>query len=408
MDSEKPKAPGLRWRKRGRGRPSIPVWYATEKAVKAGYLPKQVRLHYEDTAQGHADLVARCNRLQAEMTLTLSGHNVEALQFDGTFGALVDRYLRDPESSYQTLKPSSRHPYAIYAVKLKAHIGARRIDHCDGRDVQRWFKIWAGIDNLRDPAARLPRARATLNVLKAAVSFGVICRLPACADFSAILTELEFPSPKRRDFAPTEEQVRAARAAAHAAGAPSRALAYALQWDTSLRQWDVTGQWLPLSDPRPSGVLDHDEKWIGPTWAMVDKDLVLRLVYGKTEDTSAAAGVYDLSVCPMVMEELAHHRKRRGPLIVNEDTDLPYEYDDFLEGWKSDFADADLDPKMWNRDLRAGAITEAGIRGAARSDVSKGAGHTTERMVAKVYDRDRLEAHRRVMAARARKNDAGT
>ena len=119
---------------------------------------------------------------------------------------------------------------------------------------------------------------------------------------------------------------RRSRRAAHQAGAPRRALAYALQFETTLRQWDVIGQWVPLSDPRPSAIIDHGEKWIGPTWAHIDAHLILRLVHTKTEETSEAAGTYDLSACPMVVAELASvpADKRSGPLIINERTGLPY------------------------------------------------------------------------------------
>lgn len=403
--TDRPRATGLKWRPRKDG--DVPYWFAPKEAVAKGFAPKSVRLHADDPRE----LVGRCDRLNAEAAMFLRGNT--AISFDYTFGTLFDRYLSDPESTYHALKPSSRHPYTIYARKLKEHLGAVRIDMSDGRDAKRWFRLWAGVDDLKDPRAHLPRARMMLCVLKAAVAFGVICRLPACKDFSDVLGAMEFPAPKSRRFAPTAAQIEAARQAAHAAGAPSRALAYALQFETTLRQWDVIGIWVPLSDPRPSSIIDRGEKWIGPTWAMVDKTLVLRLTYGKTEDTSGLSGAYDLSACPMVVAELAHVTERSGPLIVNERTGLPYRYEGaksgFKEGWKADFAAAGLDPGMWNRDLRAGAITEAGIHGANPDDMRKIAGHTTGRMVAQVYDRDTLEAHRRAAALRTagrKANDA--
>ena len=92
---------------------------------------------------------------------------------------------------------------------------------------------------------------------------------------------------------------------------------------------------------------------------------------------------------------------RRGPLIVNERTDLPYRYERFKEAWKADFRRAGLPTKMWNRDLRAGGITEGGIAEASIEDRRKVAGHSTNRMTATIYDRDMLEAHRRVAKKRA-------
>lgn len=349
-------------------------------------------------------MLAHCKHLQDEAALFRSDRRATQPGFDHTFGALLDRYLCDPESSYARLKPGSVVPYTIYAAKLKKHIGNIRIDMTDGRDVQRWFKTWAGVDNLKHPDAKIPRARTTLAVLKAATTFGVVCRLPGCADFCTILSRLEFPTTKPRSYAPVAEQVKAMRHAAHNAGAPSRALAYALQFETTLRQWDVIGVWVPLSDPRPSAVIIGNKKWLGPTWSMVDDHLVLRLTYGKTEDTSALRGVYDLSICPMVMEELQHVAlPRSGPLIVYERTGQPYVGRQFETGWRADFKAAGLPPGMWNRDLRAGADTEASMAGARLDDRAKLHGHTSTKMLEQVYDRDRLGAQARVMELRVAK-----
>lgn len=402
-------APGLRWRKRKGAKP-VPVWVPDNEAHKAGYPTRYVNLSlYADNPEM---LKTRCERLQGEMHLWRKVAHRRIPAFDGTFGSLINIYLMDPESSYAKLSDASRHPYDIYANRLIKHIGKRRIDQCDGRDVRKWFKVWAGdVADLRDPKAKIPAARAALNVVKASISFGVICRLPGCAAFSAILAELSFPANKRRTFAPTAAHIDAARKAAHAAGAPSRALAYALQYESTARQWDVTGQWVPLSDIRPSAILANGMKWIGPTWANIDEHNVLRITPTKTEGTTAAKIEIDLSVCPMVVEEMKAiaPEKRTGPLIVNERTGLPYRYDVFKDGWQADFRAAGLPKGMWNRDLRAGGQTEARRGGVSREDAAKVGGHSKE-MNAKVYDRDTLEAHRRFAGARAvaRKNEKGT
>jgi integrase len=405
---ERAQAPGLKYRKRKRGC-DTPYWIADEAAIKAGYPVKCVNLaRYRDNPDM---LRSRCVRLQAEMLLWVNGQRNSLPAFDGTFGSLIELYTSDPESSYHKLKPSSRHPYGVYAGKLKGHIGERRIDACDGRDVRKWFKVWAGVEDLRSPNAKIPAARMGLTVLKSAVSFGVMCRLAGCAAFSAILREMEFPTNRRRPFAPTVSQVEAVIAAAHAAGAPGRALAYAIQFETTLRQWDVTGQWVPLAEQGPSAVIDGDRKWLGPTWSQVDEHLVLRLTHAKTAEMSGARSAYDLKLCPLVMRELAKMppERRTGPLVIDERTGLPYRYDRFKDAWHADFKAAGIPAKVWNRDLRAGGVTEGGKAGASLEDRSKVAGHTDQRTTADVYDRDVLEAHRRVAKARtAWRNDGGT
>lgn len=402
---EQVKAPGLKWRKRKHG-PAVPYWVASSAAIKAGYPCKAVRL----TGLEGPALIGRCERLQGEMLMWTSGRSSRRPVFDGTVGAMIEHYLTDPESTYRKLKPSSRHPYDIYAGKLKGHIGPRRLDAIDRRDITRWFAVWsAPIEDGGRP--RIAAARMAVCVLKAALTFGKGCRLAGCAELRAILEDMEFPGLKPRDIAPTAEQITKARAAARAAGHPLRALTYALQFETTLRQWDVIGQWVPLDDPRPSSVLAYGMKWLGPTWSRIDA-MILRLTPTKTEDTTEARVAFDLNECPMVLEELAGIplEQRTGPLIVNEASGLPYRHDHFRDAWRADARAAGLPDRMWNRDLRAGGVTEGGRAGAAIEDRARLAGHSKVKTTAEVYDRDTLEAHRRVARARVkhRPNNGGT
>jgi hypothetical protein len=405
---ERVKAPGLKWRPRQSGDP-VPYWIASDAAVKAGYEPKSVRLTgYENDA----GLLARCYRLQSEMQLWLSGQRGSSPRFDGSFGSLFRLYQTDPESSYRRLKQSSRHPYDVYLRRLNSHIGPRQISACDGRDLGRWFAEWSEADK---PGGRpkIAAARMVVCVIKAAMTFGIVCRLPACVEFRTILDHMEFPGLRPRTSAPTAEQVEAARAAARAIGGGSRALAYAIQFETTLRQWDVIGEWVPLSDPRPSAMLSYGKKWIGPTWQQVDTGMVLRITPGKTENTSEARVAFDLRECPMIVEEIERIEpaRRVGPLIVAEHTGLPYRYETFRRAWRRDAEVAGIPRNVWNRDLRAGGVTEAREAGASTDDVAKTAGHTDKRTTARVYDRAALEAARRVSRARVgnrHKNEPGT
>jgi integrase len=403
---ERAKAPGLKFRARKNG-PPVPYWVAAAAAVKAGFTPKSVRLTY----QTDSEIVSRCQRLDSEMKMFMGGRTV-AEPFDGTFKALFRVYETDSESTFKALRPASLVPYTVYLAKLYRHIGDRRISDCDGRDVKRWFAVWS---QPAKPGARrrVAAARMALAVMKAAISFGIVCRLAGCKEFRAILDEMEFEGVKPRTAAPTASQVEALRKAAHAAGAPDRAFLYALQFETTLRLWDIAGDWIPLSDPRPSAVLGPAGKWIGLTWSHIDGDLILRKMPEKTSETSEARVAFDLKECPMVMEELAHapETKRAGPLIVNPRTGLPYLHRALRDQWKKDAAAAGVPKSTWNRDLRAGGITEARAADASNEDVAKVAGHSNPRTTAEVYDRAALEAARRVAKARVGRrggNDPGT
>ncbi|MFZ0986326.1 MAG: integrase, partial [Xanthobacteraceae bacterium] len=142
-------------------------------------------------------------------------------------------------------------------------------------------------------------------------------------------------------------------------------------------------------------------KWIGPMWSQID-DMIFRYTPAKTQFTSGATVTLDLRMLPMVVEELAKvpEEARRGPLIVNPRTGLPYRNWYFGEVWRRVRKIAGIRKEVWNRDMRAAGVTEGRQAGAPTDDLAKQAGHANKRTTAKVYDRDRLEAARRVAQAR--------
>jgi hypothetical protein len=396
----KAQAPGLRWHpKTGK-----PIWRASRAAIKAGYPIKNVPL--TTFAYDKAVLEARCHRLQVEMNDWLAGRRGPKAAFDGTVGSLINFYQTDKESPYHTLEPASRHPYDVYARMIVETVGKRRIDALDGRDLKRWWNEWSA-PMKEGGKPRLAAARMAMIVLTA-LAFGIACRKPGCAELKEIIKNARFiRAPRPRTEAPTAGQIVAARAVAHELGHPEAAFAYALQFEGSMRQWDVIGKWVPLSDKRPSSVIDGNKKWLGPTWAQVDENVILRYTASKTQFTTAAKGTVDFRECPMVMVELGKlpQGARSGPLIINPKTGLPYTQRRFAEIWRRVANKAGIAGTVWNRDLRAAAVTEAREGAAPSDDVAKVAANS-RRMVAKVYDRDQLEAHRRVMRARVARRGA--
>lgn len=399
-ETENDRPPGLRFDKRGR-----PFWRATKAAIAAGYPVKNVDL--SGCAEDLARVRGRCIRLQREMTEWLTNGGKRPLPvFNGTFGSLLDIYVTDPKSPYHALKHSTTQPYDVYIRMMKIEIGRCRLDRTDGIEVKDWFDSWAEPEKPGDPL-QLAKAHMAIAALKAALSFGVLRRLPGCAEFKAIVTELsksrKLPRPKARKIAMTADQIIAARQAAHEIQHPRAALAYAMQFEGAIRKWDVFGKWVPLNDRQPSAVIFGKRKWIGPTWANVDENLILRWTPTKTEDSTGVEIIIDLRACPMVMEELQWlpQEERKGPLIVNHETGRPYTDDRSAEIWREVRKSAGISSKVWNRDIRKSGSTEARAGGAAIDDLKKTMGHsanadTTER----VYDLANLEAFRRVAEAR--------
>ncbi|MBL8578124.1 MAG: integrase [Mesorhizobium sp.] len=394
------KAPGLKWRKLAAG--LSPIWVADEADVKNGYLPKTVNLKHLATEP--EILVAKCNALQADMLLWRSGYRRDLLKFDGTIRSLLDIYELHESSPYRKLKPGSLRPYNHYLKNLRGHVGAIRLNDISGVDIIKWHKVWSG-NGKHLAAAAMARA-----VLEAAISFGIMLRVDGCPELAAIFreTKKKLPNPRGRTEAATAEQVAAARRAAHENGRPSCALAYAIAFETTLRLWDVIGQWWPLDMGGISDVIDpvQGEKWFGLRWENIDADNVLTYTPTKTEDSTGRSMSYILSKAPMVLEELQHWpvEKRQGPIVVSEETGLPWKPRIFAQRWTVDRKTAKLPSSLWARDLRASGITEGRAANASTDDAGKVAGHSNRGTTEK-YDRAVLEAAERFADARLRRRE---
>lgn len=392
---EKIKATGLKWISRKASR--TPIWVASVK----GYEPRTVNLaHLRDAPE---QLVAKCALLQAEMNVWKSGLREGATAFDGTLGSLLKKYQSEPDSPYFQLRPHSRKPYDHYIPKLVASIGNRRIDTITGVDLKRWHDAWS------DGGQRLAASKLMRAVIDAAVSYGIMCRMQSCIELKEVLkaASRKLPLPKRREVVITADQVIALRKAAHDAGRPSSALAYALVYETTLRLWDVIGQWVPIDSPGISDVQNPrtQNKWFGLRWEDIDGGMVLRYVPSKTSMKTGLAVTYPLSRAPMVMEELENWtaEKRFGPVICYEKNGRPYLSEVFSIMWSRDRKAAGVPEHIWARDLRASGISEARAAGVATDDAAKVAGHASTKTTSAVYDRAALEASERFADARAAK-----
>ena len=257
----KAKAPGLTWRD---GRP---IWRASRTAIKAGFKPVWVNLSY--FANDEAALVARCHRLTAEANEWVGGRRGRTPVFDGTIGSLINYWQTEPTSAYHELEPATLKPYNIYSRIIVRTVGQRRIDALDGRDLKRWHREWSAPIELGGKP-RLAAGRMAMAIIKAALKSGISCRLPGCAELKLILQQQSFAGPRPRTIAPTAAEIISARKAAHDLGHWSAALAYALQFEGAMRQWDVIGKWVPLPYKQPSSIIDRNKKWIGPMWSQID------------------------------------------------------------------------------------------------------------------------------------------
>lgn len=403
-------APGLVWRKKADGHTPYwraPAWYVDEAGKWRGHVNLSPLVAMPDV------LVARCRSYQSEALAWKAGVRGHVGKFDGTFGGIIKKYLTDEDSTFFALRHGSRHPYEFYAKKIEYELGELRVDEVTGVDLKRWHERWS------DGGKKLAASKMMRAVLDAAISYSIMSakagspELRASSELREILktANRKIPNPKRREYTVTANDVVALRAAAHTDGRPSSALAYALVFETTLRLWDVIGQWLPMDSPGISDVvmtphtsMKEPKKWFGLRWEDIGADMVMRYTPSKTSAKTGLGVTFPISMAPMVMEELVHWPEpRNGPAIVCEGTGQPYSGNYFGEFWRKDRKAVGLPAHIWARDLRASGISEGRAAAVATDDVAKVAGHSSTKTTSQIYDRAALEAAERFADARTKK-----
>ena len=170
------------------------------------------------------------------------------------------------------------------------------------------------------------------------------------------------------------------------------ALAQALQFEGTLRQWDVIGEWVR------DKVAPREQRWIkGLLWSEISRDRILRKRTGKT----TAKVTIDLNDYPLIVAELDRLPiiPRIGPVIIDSKTGEPFKRRAFAGRWRKIARATGIPDDIWNRDSRAGGVTEGGDAGADIEDLRQHAGHADTRTTQR-YNRRTLAKTKRVARLR--------
>lgn len=405
IDRKPSAAPGLRARPRADG----VVYYWIASAVSkhpavVDYPGKTVRLTYDTDAE-RAD---RCKLLTAELREWLDGQTRRGLAFDGTLASLIDCYQRDEDSPYRNIKENTARSYDQSLSILRGIYGPRRLSSLLGRDFARWYR------ELKEPAEaggpeRIRRAYDCIKLLRVIVGYGASNRYAGCSEASAMLSEMRFHAPAPRGVAMTFGQAEQFVTKALELGHLSMALSIAMQFELSIRQIDMIGEWVRDTGMEGrGGIVALGRRWQGGiTWADLDAALVLR----KRTTKTGALGEWDLRRCALVMRVLALYEPlagRVGPMIVDPRAGRPFTYRVFHNRWREIAGLAGLPSDLWNRDSRAGGITEGDEAGADKRDLQRLATHSSAKTTER-YVRSTLKSTSRVADLRAAgRNGGGT
>jgi len=423
-------APGLVWRERKKT--WVAYWQARSDLVKRGYAPGAKKL-WEGVELDDIDrleIAAQCEDLQSAML-------VWGRERDGTgkplplvtLSNLIDKYQNDDDSAFHKKRWEARQGKAALLKRIDKRFGDVMLAEITGRMILSWYKEWS------DGGQKVSAGGAFVATLRTLFRFGAgLLDDAECSRLANTLSSQSYKGTKPREVALSADQAAAIRTAAHARDWHYMALAQAIQFECTLRQRDVIGEWVPVKEPGVSDVVQTKtfkgkqttKKWItGLRWERIDEDLILRHVTSKRNKKIEI----DLKLAPMVIEELTrmfggpiytvdettkiikvhrHLMPASGPVIICEFDKYPYYNTEFRRKWRKVATDAGIPKNVKNMDTRSGAITEAAAAGADMEKVRKAATHSNVAQTQN-YSRDDAQATAEVMTLRvARRNKPAT
>ena len=408
MSRQHPKvenAPGLIWRPYQGGWEAR--WQARTDLINKGFEPKSQRLWTgaEPTEAEAATISDTCNRLQDEMKIfSRGGLPAPVNPFDGTLRSLINCYQTDKDSPYQKNRFHVRRNRDGMLRRINERHGHEDLADIKARILLAWHQDWS------QEGQKLATGSSFVGQMRSLFSFGAtLLEDPQCERLCGVMHKMRFPGTKARQTSIMADQVDAVRKTAREHFSwPSISLGQAFQYEGTLRQKDVIGEVVPLSEPGVSAVIMHGKKWLrGLVWTEIDDQLILKHITSKKQKLT----VIDLKLAPMVMEELQllagpeplvvvdeitkrvivnrHLLPASGPVIICDTTGLPWNASEYRRKWRLVATKAGVPKHVWNMDSRSGAISEAIQAGVPAEFVRQAATHSD---LSQTMDYDRMQA----------------
>jgi len=275
--------------------------------------------------------------------------------FDGSVAGLVAVYRSHKDSAFAKVRYSTQRHYNVLLDRVIEDCGKVLLPDLNAQAFDAQYKAWI-------EGGKTAMAHSLMAMFRSLLTFGVIVLDDAeCRRLSVILSNMRFKLPRRRDERLTIEQVREIRNKAHELGRHSIALAQAFQSDLKVKQKEILGEWVPLSEPDPSDVVHDGMKWIrGIRWESVDANFILR----HTTVRPPKSIEVDLKQHSMIVQELTRENwtldrnkfPASGPIIVSEFTKRPWITNEYRRIWRKIATAVGVPKEVRNADSRIGSV----------------------------------------------------
>jgi hypothetical protein len=261
----------------------------------------------------------------------------------GSFDDLTERYLTDLRSPYHSLRHATRTNYGYLLKPVRKHFGPYLLRDLRLRHFEEFYNEYV-------EEGHIAMGNGAITMARNIATFGTtVLRDEECQRLSGILKQFKFaPTVKREPM--TEEHIRKICDMARKMGFASIAMAQAIQHECELKQKDVIGEWVPVSDPGVSDIIDGADKWVrGLRWDQIDKNWVLTHFTSQSQKKV----VIDLkAAAPMMMAEIERvaPNKRSGPMILRDGTFKPWTTSSFRRNWRKIADEAGIPKGVRNMD----------------------------------------------------------
>lgn len=267
-----------------------------------------------------------------------------------TLADLIRKYRTSDLSSYKKLRFKTREHYdTVINGILNSGAGQIPLASLEKEDIFKLHDLWTD-----GGKTKLSMAHGRIAILRIVANFcDETLHDPSARSFSIALHRARIPRLKARVERLTEVQVKQIIAKAHELGRPSIALAQALQFELSINQKDVIGEWVPLEDlSPPTEILMYDSKWVrGLRWEEISDEMELT----HTASFNGKLIKANLNEAPLVMNEIAKLkvRPKRGPVIVSEASGAPWVPGEFRRWWRKIANECGIPKTINNRDAKS-------------------------------------------------------